>query len=60
MEWIISAENAPALGDIRRLGAGNTVWIRPDAPKRGDWGRYLDGLAMAIGNGADVRWIWES
>jgi hypothetical protein len=52
---IISADSAPALGDVRAARA--TVWIRHGAEARRDWPRYLDALMAAIAHGADVRWL---
>lgn len=54
---IISKDYGPALGDIRALGEGDTVWLFWDADQRKDWGRYLDALAGAITRGASVRWL---
>lgn len=53
---IVSAESAPALGDIRAAESGVTVWLRPGVERRKDWGRYLDALVSAITRGVDVRW----
>lgn len=47
---------APAIGDIRALGSGDTVWITPEANQRKDFGRYIDAVAAAVSRGADVRW----
>lgn len=57
---IISKGRAPALGDIRSLGAGDTVWAQSDARERKDWPRYVDAIAAAVSRGADVRWVAES
>lgn len=54
---IVSAESAPALGDIRVLGEGDTVWLRPGVEARKDWGRYVDALVAALMHGAEVRWL---
>ena len=51
--WLI----APALGDVRALGEGDTVWLTPESTQRDDWPRYLDALAAAIAAGTDVRWL---
>lgn len=47
---------APALGDVRSMGEGDTVWLTPEAPQRKDWPRYTDALMVALTRGADVRW----
>lgn len=57
MERKITREVAPALGDVRAMGEGDTLWLNADAHERRDWGRYLDAAANAITRGADVRWI---
>lgn len=57
MERRITGDGAPALGDIRTLGEGDTVWLSPGVDDRPDWGRYLDALAHAITRGTEVRWI---
>ena len=55
--FVVSVRSAPALGDIRALGEGDTVWLRHGVESRRDWGRYLDALSSAITRGVDVRWI---
>ena len=47
----------PPLGDIRRMGEGDIVWLDPDAPLRGDWPRYLDALMTALTRGAEIKWV---
>ena len=54
---VISAESAPALGDVRALAPGQTIWLMPGAEQRKDWGRYTEAFAQAVARGADVRWI---
>jgi hypothetical protein len=54
---IVSADSAPALGDVRTLGEGSTIYLRPDVKSRKDWGRYQDAIAQAVGRGVDVRWV---
>lgn len=56
MEVRIKGETAPALGDLRDLGAGDTVWLEPGVWNRRDWGRYVDAIAHAVCRGADARW----
>jgi hypothetical protein len=53
----LSLEAAPALGDIRTMGEGDTLWLSPGVEGRKDWGRYLDAAAAATTRGADVRWV---
>lgn len=52
----ISKDSAPALGDVRQLGAGDALVIRPDATERKDFGRYQDAIGQAVGRGADAVW----
>ncbi|MQS00304.1 hypothetical protein FNX44_000105 [Streptomyces sp. OF1] len=56
MERSITTHVAPALGDVRRMGEGDTVWMSPGVQERSDWGRYVDAIAGAIARGADARW----
>jgi hypothetical protein len=51
----ISVEAAPALGDIRLLGRGDTIVLADGVEGRRDWGRYLDALASALSRGVEVR-----
>lgn len=53
---LISLSSAPALGDVRSLGADDTVILSSDARQRSDWSRYLDAIAQAVSRGAEVRW----
>lgn len=53
----ISWKSAPALGDIRQLGAGDTIWKVHGVTRRADYGRYSDAIRHAINRGAEVRWI---
>jgi hypothetical protein len=55
----IGPDYAPALGDLRALDAGDTVYLKPGATDRRDWGRYLDALSVAVTRGASVVW-WTS
>lgn len=57
MDRLITATNSPAFGDIRRMGAGDTVWLAEAAKGRADWGRCLDALTAAISRGVSVRWL---
>jgi hypothetical protein len=44
------------MGDVRAMGAGDTIWLTPEAPFRDDWARYTDALMVALTRGADIRW----
>jgi hypothetical protein len=54
---IISATSAPPMGDIRALGEGSVILLRPGATSRKDWGRYQDAIAQAVSRGAGVHWL---
>lgn len=54
---LIAPGSAPALGDVRALGAGDAIVIRPGAVQRKDWGRYADAIAAAIARGAEVHQV---
>ncbi len=56
MDKYIEDDTAPALGDVRQMGAGDTVWLAPGADRRSDWGRCMDAVAHAVRRGADARW----
>lgn len=51
----ISKAQAPALGDVRLMGPGDTVVVDLDAVDRKDWTRYQDAIRAAMSRGADVR-----
>jgi hypothetical protein len=51
----IRKDQAPALGDIRDLGRGDTIVVTHDANQRKDWGRFASAIADAVTQGADVR-----
>lgn len=53
---VLSAGSGPAMGDIRAMRRGQTLWILADAPERKDWPRYGDAIAAAVMRGVDVRW----
>mgnify|MGYP001167113941 CR=1 FL=1 len=50
----IRPESAPALGDLRRLGAGDTIFVFAGATQRPDWGRIQDAIGSAVARGANV------
>ncbi len=52
----VEHEHAPALGDVRAMGAGDTVILLPGAETREDWARYTEAIGAAVGRGADARW----
>lgn len=52
----ISADQAPAPGDIRALGVGAVILLYPSARDRQDWTSILSALPNAIARGADVMW----
>lgn len=54
MELKISADQAPSLGDVRRLGEGDTLRLHQDYRQRPDWIRYLAAAAHAMARGARV------
>jgi hypothetical protein len=55
----IGPDAAPALGDVRALSPGDTVYLKAGATDRKDWARYADALTTAITRGASVVW-WVS
>ncbi|MEV0445466.1 hypothetical protein AB0I84_08095 [Streptomyces spectabilis] len=55
MELTLSRDQAPPLGDIRALGEGDALWLKPGWQSREDWTRYLVAAAQAMGRGAQVR-----
>ncbi|MFE7520560.1 MULTISPECIES: hypothetical protein [Streptomyces] len=54
MDFEISAERAPALGDVRQLGRGDVLRLLDGWQSRPDWIRYLAAAAHALGRGARV------
>lgn len=54
---LITRDSAPPLGDLRALGAGDSIFIRKGAFDRKDAGRYADAVSSAVSRGADVRWV---
>jgi hypothetical protein len=52
----VSKDSAPALGDLRLMGDGDTLRLETDVRDRRDWGRYLFVIAEAVARGAEVRW----
>lgn len=60
MDRRMTCANAPAIGDIRIMGRGDTIWLHANVEQRKDWGRYADAIAQALARGAEVRRRWES
>lgn len=58
MEKRITYRDAPALGDVRQMGKGDTLWLHANVEQREDWGRYADAIAAAVGHGAEIRRRW--
>jgi hypothetical protein len=52
---VITKDQAPALGDVRTMGTGDTILVRPNASQRKDWSRYLLAVTQAVARGADVH-----
>lgn len=57
MDSKITESVAPALGDVRAMGEGDTLWLFQGAEKRKDWSRYTDAIGGAVSRGADARWV---
>ncbi len=57
MTVVLSADRAPAPGDIRSLGAGDLVTLRRSVKDRADWQHIIPALLIALVRGASV--IWE-
>jgi len=58
LERRITVQSAPALGDIRAMGEGDTIWLHANVETRKDWGRYADAIQVAVTRGAEVRRRW--
>lgn len=56
----VGSLSAPALGEIRLLPAGSTVYLLRGAPKRQDWPRYVDAIASAVAHGVSVIWLEDA
>lgn len=54
---LIDKDSAPALGDIRLLGKGDSIFLRNGWTSRRDGTRYADAVMSAVMRGADVRWV---
>ena len=54
---LIDKDIAPALGDIRLLGKGDSIFLRHGWTSRRDGARYADAVMAAVMRGADVRWL---
>lgn len=54
---LIGPDKAPALGDVRTLGQGDSIFLRKGWADRRDGGRYAEAISAAVLRGADVRWV---
>ncbi|WP_043477464.1 hypothetical protein [Kitasatospora sp. MBT66] len=52
MTYRIGLGIAPALGDLRTAGPGDTIVFLHDARERPDWPRYWEAAAVAVFRGA--------
>jgi hypothetical protein len=52
---LIAPDTAPAIGDVRALGTGDTILLRDGWSLRKDSGRYAGAIADAVSHGADAR-----
>ena len=50
----ICAAHAPAIGDVRQMGAGDTIVLADDATARPDFPRYMDAIGIALARGAEA------
>lgn len=57
MDCKISVGTSPAMGDVRKLGTGDTLWLEPAIREDAAWCRYVDAVRHAVNRGADVRWL---
>lgn len=53
----LSKDKVLAPGDIRSLGAGSRIILRPSVKDRADWQHIVPALLIAVVRGASV--IWE-
>jgi hypothetical protein len=58
MECRITCAHAPAIGGVRTMGQGDTIWLHANVEARKDWSRYADAIAQAVTRGAEVRRRW--
>lgn len=52
----IKAGVLPAMGDVRVMGDGDTLWLERPIRESAEWCRYVDAVRHAMSRGADVRW----
>ncbi|ADE43476.1 gp9 [Streptomyces phage phiSASD1] len=57
---IILKGSAPALGDIRAMGQGDTIVVRRAATQRPDWPRFQDAVSVAANRGAQVHYTAQA
>ena len=59
MTYEITPDRVPALGDIRKAGAGDWIYVSRLAPSHADWPRIWDALGVAFARGARIIQLWE-
>ncbi|MFJ9574310.1 hypothetical protein [Streptomyces bacillaris] len=52
----MNEDQAPALGDVRRMAAGDVLVFRPSARSRPDFPRLWEAAGAASMRGAWVHW----
>lgn len=57
MRYVISEDRAPAAGDLRTLGPGDTVTVRRSATIRHDWAPLSVSAMVAYARGAHVELV---
>lgn len=57
MQKKVTVNGFPAMGDVREMGSGDTLWLEPAIRESVEWSRYVDAVRHAVTRGADVRWL---
>jgi hypothetical protein len=57
MDKVAKGGATPAMGDVRQMGAGDTLWLDPAIRDGKEWSRFVDAVRHAVTRGADVRWL---
>jgi hypothetical protein len=57
VERAVKVGAMPAMGDVRLMGEGDTLWLEPPIRESAEWCRYVDAVRHAVSRGADVRWV---
>lgn len=57
MDQRVRVGNLPAMGNVRAMGEGDTLWLEPPIRESAEWCRYVDAVRQAVTRGADVRWL---